>query len=266
MTAALRHALSCVSVVTCLGALAPSARAAPAALGSELASLTLGDAQLVVAVPIVINLSQNSVAKPINVPVDVYYGLSDNSMLGLSHSNGTIQGLSPYGIGLGLCLTGDGCPHSYNNVGVDLVHRLARETLQLAIHSGLDANAFNPVFVLRLRLGMLAKAPLATNVAVLADPRLAVGLTPRDAGADILTVPVAVQFLTTTGARFAVQTGIDGALDDFASQYAAWLGVFGALGVNEKIEAFASFTLPNLYGKGGGIDGRVLVAGLNIRP
>jgi hypothetical protein len=240
---------------------------APAMLGSELATVTLPAEQLVIAVPIVINLSKDQVTSPINVPVDVYYGVSDNLMLGLSHSNATIQGLGYYGLGLGLCLTGDGCGgHTYNNVAADVVYRIAPGTVQLAIHSGLDFNQFVPDVIVRLRLGMLAKAPLGTNVALLADPRLAVGLTERSDGADILTVPLAVQFLTSAGARFAVQTGIDGALADFASFYTAWLGVFGALGVNEKIEAFASFTFPNLYGKNGGVDARILVLGLNIRP
>jgi hypothetical protein len=241
------------------------AEVAPVALGSELASVTLGEAQLVIAVPIVINLSKDSVFKPISTPVDVYYGISDNTMLGVSNSNGTIQGVGYYGVGLGLCVT-DGCARTYNNVALDLVHRIAPGTVQLAIHSGVDANAFRPDVVLRLRLGMLAKAPLATNLALLADPRLAVGLTPRDDRPDIFTVPLALQFLTSTGARFAVQTGIDGRLQSFADDYTAWLGVFGALGVNEKIEAFASFTFPNLYGKNGGVNARALVLGLNIRP
>jgi hypothetical protein len=247
------------------------AQAPVVALGSERASLTLLDEQLVITAPIVINLGTDRVGEPISVPVDVYYGVSDDLTVGLSHSNGTIQGVGPYLLqgrwpssrGLGLCLT-QGCGKVYDNVALDVVYRVSPDLLQLAIHGGLDINSFHPV--VRARLGLLAKAPLATNVALLADPRLAVGLTPRGSGADILTIPIAIQMLTPTGARFAFQTGIDGALDSYATDFQGWVALFGAIGVNEKIEALANFALANIYGKNATASDRVLTLGLNIRP
>src|SRR5687768_14788793 len=85
--------------------------------GSELSSIMQPAGQLVIGVPIVINMTSDLVADPINVPLDIYYGVSDDLTLGISHSSGLVQGVTPYRIASGLCLSGDlFCSKAYNNI------------------------------------------------------------------------------------------------------------------------------------------------------
>jgi hypothetical protein len=202
----------------------------------------------------------------LSIPLDIYYGLDDDFTLGLTHSNATIQGVSPYPVGRGLCLTSDSCGKTYNNIGFDALYRIVPGALQVALHGGIDLNSLDPAHV-SARIGALLKAPLGTNLALAADPRLGLGLTERDGGnGDTISLPLALQFTAGPGVRIAGQTGISGPLDNFGDLFAGWLGVFAALGVNEKIDAFAGFTFDRLFGNFSGADDRSLVVGANIRP
>ena len=235
--------------------------------GSELTSVLPGASQLVITAPLAIGLNSGAAGEPISIPLDVYWGLSDDFTLGITHSNGTIQGVAPYRAGNGVCLTKDDCfgQKIYNNIGFDALVRLVPGMLQLAGHGGIDLDSLDPSRI-ALRLGLLAKAPLGTNVAIVADPRFRIGLNERDLNPDGLTLPVAVQFQTLSGIRLSGMTGISGPLENFGDFFQGWLGAFAGLGFNEKIEGFASFTFDNLYGNNGGGDFRTLVLGANIRP
>jgi hypothetical protein len=247
---------------------APVAPAEPVAVsgGSELTSIMQPAGQLVISVPLVINMTSDLVADPINIPLSVYYGVSDALTLGISHSNGLVQGVTPYQIASGLCLSGDiFCDKAYNNIGFDALLRLAAGTLQLAGHGGIDFRSLSPS-MFSLRLGVLAKAPLGENIAILADPRIGLGLNKTDEGNDhYLSFPIAVQFGTTSGMRISAMTGIAGPFDGFSDAFTGWLGGFLAVGVNQNVDIFGSFTFENLYGKNGGADWRTLVIGTNIR-
>jgi hypothetical protein len=245
---------------------APVAPGAPIG-GSELSSVLPSAGQLTITVPLAINLSSNRAAEPISIPLDIYYGLDDDFTLGITHSGATVQGVSPYPVGPGLCLTSDSCGDKiYNNIGFDALYRLVPGALQVVGHGGIDLNSLDPAWV-SLRVGALFKAPLGSNLALAADPRIGIALTKRDEfNEDYISLPLAIQFTTGPGVRLAGQTGIAGPLDGFGDFFRGWLGFFAALGVNEKIDAFASFTFDNLYGKGGGGDARSLVLGANIRP
>ncbi|HEY0705692.1 MAG TPA: hypothetical protein VGG33_02790 [Polyangia bacterium] len=244
--------------------------------GSELTSIMQPGGSLVIAVPLVISLSKDFVADPINIPLDIYYGVSDDLTLGITHSNGVVQGVMPYQITRGLCLSGDvfcskpgpaadRSHRFYNNIGLDALLRLAAGTLQLAGHGGLDFASLDPSAI-HLRLGVLAKAPLGENIAILTDPRVLIALNKRDAGNDdYLTFPIAVQLGTASGLRLSGMTGISGPLDGFGDAFTGWLGAFLALGVNQSVDVFGSFTFETLYGKNGGADWRTLVIGANFR-
>lgn len=243
----------------------PSAAPAVVAGGSELSSVLLGTGQVVISVPLAIGLNSGNAGEPISIPLDVYYGVSDDLTIGLNHS-GVIQGVGPYSAGPGLCLTSDSCGKTYDNLNLDALFRLVPGTLQVAGHGGIDFRSFDLSWI-ALRLGALLKAPLGENIAIVADPYLSFGLNKRDDGnKDWLNLPVAVQFQTASGVRIAGQTGLSGPLDGFGDAYRGWLGAFASVGVNEKIDAFASFVFNDLFGKNGSADYRTLVVGANIRP
>jgi hypothetical protein len=261
----------CALVVTSLAAavtlVAPPARAQePDVGGHALRSVTMSAAQLEIIVPVVINATSNEIAKPISIPLDVYYGVSDRLTLGLTHSGGSIQGVEPYDLDLGLCVTGqDGCERTYDNVGFDALFRLVSGLVQVAAHGGVELRSIADG-ALGVRAGVLIKAPLGLDLAILIDPRIIIGLTGLAPGERRhgLTLPFAVQYLTDAGIRLAAMSGIE--ITSVAESYTGYVGGLAAVSVNEKIEAFASFTFNNLFGQNADFKRRALVLGFNIRP
>jgi hypothetical protein len=268
----------------------PPARAqTPSLGGAELRSVAMQAGQIEVTVPLVINMSRNLVASPMGIPFDIYRGFTDDWTFGLTHSRGTIRGVGPYGIfrpgnppvapdagyddatvrvrgigpfdlNQGVCVSD--CPTAYSNFGFDGLYRLVGGVIQLAAHGGVDISWYSDSD-LSVRLGMLGKAALGTDAALLIDPRFALGL---NGGPHVLDFPLAVHFTTEEGVRWGFQTGLAGALREFPDTCNVWLGAFGSIGVNEKIEAFAAFIFTNVAGVNQSIDGRALTLGLNIRP
>lgn len=249
---------------------APPATAIPAlALGGpELTNIMVPTGRVELRVPLNINMSSSYVGKPISIPLDVYYGVSDVLSVGLTHSGGTVQATSPYPLGSGLCLSGDtsGCPKVYNNVGLDSLYRFMGGTLQLAGHFGLDFRRISDPSLLSLRLGVLFQAPLGSNVALIVDPRIWFGLTKRDLGnKEILSIPLAVQFWVNPNVRLAARTNFGGPFSHFSDLYTGSLGAFGGFAITPNVEGFAAFDFLDLYGKNGSGDYRALVLGANIR-
>jgi hypothetical protein len=241
--------------------------------GPELTPLALPTGQWDIRVPIVIGMDKDFGGKPISLPVDVYYGLTDQLTLGVTHSFGVVQPVMRYDTGMGICLSSEtsGCPKVYNNIGFDAIFQFMPGVIQLAAHAGLDIWSISDPFLTTLRLGLLAQAPLGTNIAIMADPRLFVGLNERDMynNKDFLWLPLAVQFWVNEMVRISGRTTFGGPLDGFGDAYFGSLGVFGAFRITDMIEAFASFDFTNLYGKKGpnvgAADGRTLVLGVNFR-
>ncbi len=240
------------------------------ALGTapELTPILLAPGRTEIRVPLVIGLSSGSAGKPINVPLDVYYGVTESLTLGLTHSGGVVQPTAPYPPSQGLCFTGDGegqCPKVYNNVGLDALYGILGGTLQLAAHGGLEVRSIADPFQVALRLGVLFQAPLAERVALVTDPRVWIGLNERDVNQDRLDLPFAIQYWVTDPLRLAVRTVFGGPLDNFDAAYTGSLGLFGGFSITPAVEGFASFDFLNLYGKGGDADARALVVGANFR-
>jgi hypothetical protein len=233
--------------------------------GPELTPLVLDAGRWEIRVPVAIGMSSGAGGKPISLPVDVYYGLNERLTLGLSHSYGVVQAVLPYRPGLGICLSNeDFCPKVYDNIGLDAIFQFLPGVIQLAGHGGLDLLSFDPM-MLSLRLGVLFQAPLGTNVAIMADPRIWIALTERDFNDEALWLPLAVQFWVNPQFRISARTNLGGPLDGFSDAYFGALGAFAGFGFTEMIEGFVSFDFTNLYGKNGSADFRALVLGANFR-
>jgi hypothetical protein len=240
--------------------------------GPELTPLALSTGQWDIRVPIVIGMNKDFAGKPLSLPVDVYYGLTDQLTLGVTHSFGVVQPVMRYDYGLGICLSSETyCPKVYNNIGFDAIFQFLPGVIQLAAHGGLDIYRISDPFLATLRLGLLAQAPLATNIAIMADPRLFIGLNKREDqnNKDFLWLPLAVQFWVNEMIRVSGRTMLSGPLDGYSDSFRGSLGVFGAFRITDMIEAFAAFDFTNLYGKKlpgvGAADERTLVLGVNFR-
>lgn len=242
----------------------PTPSEAAAIGGPELTSLVLNPGQLSIRVPIAIGMNSGFGGKPISLPVDVYYGVNEALTVGLTHSFGVVQPVMRYWPGSGICVSSETyCPKVYDNIGVDVIYRFMPGVIQVAGHGGLDLLSFDPNR-LALRLGVLAQAPLASNIAIMTDPRVWIFLTDRDGTKEELWLPLAVQFWATPTVRVAVRTNLGGPLDGFADFYFGALGAFAAFGLTDMFEVFAAFDFTNLYGKSSSADYRALVLGVNI--
>ena len=244
----------------------PPATDAPMA-GPELTPVLVAPGTIDIRVPLVIELSKNQAFKQFAIPLDLYYGVNENLTVGLSHSEGTVQSVLPYGLrfGRGICLGGEknGCPAVYDNIGVDALFGFMKGILQLAGHGGFEVRSLDEGYW-ALRLGVLFQAPLATNIAIITDPRITLGLNKRDLGNfDDLVLPLAVQLWSGT-TRVAVRTGLSGIADEFSDTYEGFLGVFLGLGLSDMVEGFLSFDFGNLYGPTRTADDRTLVVGVNF--
>lgn len=218
--------------------------------------ITLGGGMIQIALPVAASLSADQVGKPIGVAPDIYYGVTDDLMVGLTHSGG-------------LCLTGksNGCGKVYNDVGVDAVYRFIAGDLELGAHVGVPVLQLSDPFLLGLRVGVIGRwVGLNNKLGILFDPGIQLGLTKRDAGnKEVLYVPLQIAFQATSALAVGVTTAFGGPLDGIGDAYAGSLGVMSLFHINAMLDAFAQFTFDNLYGKGGGADARTLVLGANIR-
>jgi len=232
--------------------------------GPELTPLVLAPGKLEIRVPLAIGLSKGAGGKPLSLPVDVYYGVNEQLTLGVTHSYGVVQAVLPYRPGLGICLSSElYCAKVYDNIGFDAIFQFMPGVIQLAGHGGLDVLSFDPM-MLSLRLGVLFQAPLATNIAIMADPRIWIGLTERDFNKEALWLPLAVQFWANEMIRISARTNLGGPLEDFGDFYFGSLGAFAGFALTDMIEAFVSFDFTNLYGKNSSADFRAMVVGANF--
>ncbi len=233
-----------------------------------LRSVTVPAGVIWIEVPLLINLSTDAVGKPVALPLDVFYGVTNDIQVGITHQ-------------LGLCFTGtdNGCYKFYNDIGFDFLYRFLRGDVDLAAHAAIPISAFSPEFLLGLQLGVSGRVVLANGkAAILFDPSLTIAITKRsvDIGEgvsvrlnqDILHIPVRVAFQATPQLAVGLETAFGGPLDGFGDAFTGSLGIFGFYNINKNVDAFLEFAFTNLYGKHpggeGAADGRILIVGANI--
>jgi hypothetical protein len=229
-----------------------------------LRSVTYPAGMIEIQVPLVINLSKDSVGKPVSLPLGIWYGVNNDLSLGLTHSNPLLGGL-----GSGLCFTGEenGCPKFYDNIGVEALYRFLRGNFDLAAHIAVPISSFDP-FLVGLALGVKGRVVLAGGkLGIFFDPSIYIGFTERDTAGnkEILAIPVDVAFQATPALAVGLGTRLAGPLDGFGDFHLGSLDLFGVYAVNGMIDAFLRFSFANLYGTDGGADARVLTIGANIR-
>jgi hypothetical protein len=207
-----------------------------------------------IVVPIHINLSTDQVGKPVNLPLELYYGVTPDLTVGLVHP-------------VGLCFTGsdNGCAKFYDDVGLTALYRVLRGNFDMSAQVGLLVGTFDP-FVLTATLGVKGRVLVANNkLAVLFNPSIAIGITERDLGnKEALFIPVDFAYQITPMLAAGVGTTFAGPFDGFGDAFTGSLEIFGIYNVNKMIDVFLEFEFTNLYGKNGGADGRSLTIGANL--
>lgn len=203
--------------------------------------LTLAQDLAQLDVPVVFNLIDSTMWKPVFIPARLAYGVNSDVTLAVTHQ-------------VGFCLSGptNGCPKLYNDVGLEgLIAIMPSGRLQAALAAGMELPSISDPFVASAVLGFdsrLVVGPLALRL----DPRLRIGVTQRDIGnKEFLTVPATLQFQVTPSvalfAALAVSGPLNPAVGSFSTSYTVPLNFGLAYGTGDY-DFGASFTFLDLRG------------------
>jgi hypothetical protein len=195
------------------------------------------------------NASKGLFGKPTSLAPDLYYAVSDSLQLGLLHTLPMGWQTLP---GAGLCLSGtdNGCPHVYDNVGVDLMYGLLFGDFHLSAHSSLYVFRISDPTAFVLTVGLTGKFHFGDMVALFFDPQVGIALNDRDGpNKDRLFLPVELQFQVSAPVALKVLSGLTGQLSAFGDNYQipVGLGIVGNL--STSVDLGLRFSFDNLLGK-----------------
>jgi hypothetical protein len=196
-----------------------------------------------------VNMSRNSAFKPINFPVDFFWGVSDRVTLGITHEVGP-----RFNTGVQNPKFRD----NYNDVGFGMVIGLADgRNYEVDLHAGAPLHQLSPDIWVGAQIGVLGRANFAQNVAFVYDPSLYFGLNHRDQGnGDVINLPFWFYFQATEIVVPFVGSGLHGPLQKFGDNYTVPLegGVLFTVGHGDHIGVDLEF--PDLFGNNGNSRGR----------
>jgi hypothetical protein len=227
----------------------PAAAPAAPAVGFEdyaLRSLTLSAGTFQVTLPIVLNLSKSAVLKPVWIPLDLRYGVTNELEVFINHGvpGGFVFSES------GLCLGGEkrGCPKVYNNIVVGGQYSLLKASgAEVSGILALDVREFSPDMRLAVDLGVGFKY-IAAPVSVKIAPHLGIGVNKRSAlgNKEILAVPLQVAFQAAPQIAVFLDSGIFGPISHFGDNYDVPVGIGADYLVQHGLDVGLEFMLPRV--------------------
>jgi hypothetical protein len=260
---------------------APEAAAAPApapaaAAGNSYVSrgLTVGAGTFQATVPVLLNLSKDKVLKPVMVPLDLRYGVTDQLDVFVNHSTpgGSYAAVGPTSPS-GVCIGGKdrGCDKFYNNLNIGAQFSAVKDAaMELAAFGALQFRALDPM-TLGIDVGVNFKynaGPLAVKVA----PQISIGANKRSdadgANKEIISVPVQIAFQATPELAAFVDTGITGPLSKFSDNYYVPVGIGASFAAMPNLDVGGEFMLPMVHTAWAGdkaFDARVLMVFASYR-
>ena len=205
------------------------------------------------------NLSDGSAGDPIQLAPDFYYGIGKNLNIGIVHRDS------------GICLAGDACAKSYNDVGIDaLLGFMNRGTLLLAFRGGIRIPSFDNL-VSGLNAGLVTQLG-AGKIRIDFSPTLYLGVIGRSADnpgdaalKETISAPLHVWYQAQPQTAVFLRTGLEGPLSGFGDSFQVPIGLGAMFSVNNRLDVGGELVFSNLAGKGASADARWLVGHLNIR-
>lgn len=213
-----------------------------------------------------IDLSNGVAGKRILVAPSAHYGVTKDLQLGIEHGNS--MGAQSF------CL-GSACGDVYNGLSLDAKYWFVRaEGFSLSGHVSLPVSSVDP-FKLSARGGVYIWWYATENLAIWADPSIAIGITGRGKGnREVLDVPVRVAYNVTPELALFGDTGFSTVLDPAAGGAGDFirvpLGIGGLYAINHTIDVGGQFTFTHLLAGNAftginGLDGRYLGLFANFR-
>ena len=205
--------------------------------------LTVGAGALQVTLPVVLDLSKDEMLKPVWIPLDLRFGLTDQLEVFLSHN---YFGLPLAFRGGGVCIGGKdrNCPKFYDNfnLGAELSF-LKNAGIELSGIGTLEFRSLDPMH-LAVDLGIGFKYSRGP-VAIKAAPQIGIAVNKRDEQPkQFIAVPVQVALQATPELAVFLDTGVFGPTEDFSQAYAVPVGVGAVFAVMPILDVGAELMLP----------------------
>lgn len=205
--------------------------------------------------PVVLNLSRSAVLKPVWIPLDMRFGMTDQFEVFVSHN---ALG-APLAVGSGgLCLgSKQYCPKAYNNLNVGGQYSFVKGGgFELSGLLAAEFREFSPALLFAVDVGIGAKY-VAQIFSVKATPRVGIGVNKRGTGNEEEAIGVPVQIALQAAPRLAlfVDTGIFGPTSQFGEKYSIPLGVGADLLARHGFDVGAELMFPAL-GHGSAVPGK----------
>jgi hypothetical protein len=177
--------------------------------------------------PIVLNLSKDAVLKPVSIPLDLRFGVTNELEVFVSH---TVLG-APMAWGGGLCLGGTnrGCAKAYNNVNLGGQFSFVKASgVELSGLLAAEFRQFSPDMLFAVDVGVGVKY-VAAPVSVKLAPQIGIGVNNRAAQSlsnkEDIAVPLQIVVQATPVIAPFLDTGILGSTQDFGKNYIVPLGI-----------------------------------------
>lgn len=208
--------------------------------------LTLSESAFQLGFGMNFNLSTDLVGKPVNIPLEVGYGITPGIELDVFSSTG-------------FCITGEsnGCLKVFDDIGARGVFSLVRETGFMVVGTvGLEALRLSDPSAMQGQIGVGGKLNV-DSFSMVGTLLMGFGLNNRDLGnKEVLAFVLEPQLQLAPQFALYATTGFNSVLDQFSDVIQVPLGV-GALFVpSPPFDLGVEFTFANLLGKNGGTDFR----------
>lgn len=185
---------------------------------------------------------------PFTLPVHVYFGVTDDLTLGVTHDRGPCFN----------CGNDQGNFYNAAGPGMGLLYGIVRNPgFELDLHATAPLIPLFDPFWLSIRGGVLGRVNISHIVAFVFDPSLQIGLVGRDEGnREYLSLPIWFYFQATDVVVPFVGTAINGPLDGFSDGVQVPLEGGVIASVNRNIDLGGVLRFGNLFGHGGSVDFR----------
>jgi len=223
-------------------------------------SMIVAKGKIMVAAGLNVNLSKDSVGDPLSITPDVTYGAIPKLDVGLYHSNYGLTGFWTQAGG-GLCISGDACADVYNGpTGILANYGIQEGQMSMTAGGGLVlSNIAGDTMLMDIKAGVKIHYAVDPNIGIVTEPSIILSINERDPlKRDGLLLPVAIGYKVDPKLSVGVQTGITGPFDGFGDSYAIPFNLGANFAVDEKLSVGGAFGFPNLAGKDGSADGRLL--------
>jgi hypothetical protein len=205
--------------------------------------------------PVVLNFSTNKIFKPVWIPLDMRFGMTDQLEFFVSHN---ALG-APLAVGEGgLCLgKSQYCPHTYNNLNVGGQFSFAKsKSFEVSGLLAAEFKQFSPDLLFAVDVGVGVKYVSAIFSAK-ATPRLGVGVNRRNSGNEQEAIGVPVQLALQAAPRIAafVDMGLFGPTNQFSSQFTIPVGLGADFLPRHGFDVGAEFMFRSL-GHGSAVTGK----------